>query len=127
MSYRLQVQNEPGQPWETLYTDKKPTNVVVEYLASLHEESGYPLYRIQDGGTTHLWTMEEGGRGSSRYLDKLVDQVLYVVLNAAKRIQEKEDFDIEMEACRILEDEYQVKWENGELGNSEDHVKVKQQ
>lgn len=91
MSYRLQKQSEPGQPWETLNTDKKPANVVVEYLASLSDDTGYPLYRIQDGGTTHLWTTEDGGRGSSRYLDKLVDQILYVVLKTAERIQDEED------------------------------------
>lgn len=90
MSYRLQVQNAAETPWETIYTDKKPTNVVVQYLASLHDGEGYPLHRIQDGGTSHLWSNEDGSRGSSRYLDKLVDEVLYVVMKTAERIQEEE-------------------------------------
>lgn len=85
MSYRLQTQLEPETPWQTLATDKKPANIVVEYLASLGEETGYPLFRVQDGGTTHLWTTEDGGRGSSRYLDKLVDQILYVVTKSQQQ------------------------------------------
>lgn len=90
MSYRLQVRHDATTPWETLYSDDKPTNVVVQYLASLHDEPGYPLHRIQDGGTSHLWSNEDGTRGSNRYLDKLVDQVLYVVMKTAERIAEEE-------------------------------------
>lgn len=84
MSYKLQIQRK-NEKWETLYEDEKPVNVVVQYLAYLTEEPGYPLHRVQENGTTHLWTEVDGTLNSSRYLDRLVDQIMDVVAKSKQQ------------------------------------------
>lgn len=84
MSYKLQIKRRDNA-WKTIDEQEKPVNVVVKYLAYQTGKHGYPLFRVQDGGTTHLWTETDGTMNSTRYLDKLVDQIMDVVAKSKQQ------------------------------------------